>query len=170
MTRIDRLVTFAIHQGICAFNVGRQRHVAEFFQFLTQQALHQPETEKRTLAPGHFHPGAIFQENDGSRAGCFADAQLREALNFVNHSFQHDFHPPAGLFLPEQPCRDDPGVVEHQQVALSEQTGQLAEVAVTGLPAVFRQVQKPAARTLRQRLLRNKFRWKIEMKVAAFQR
>ena len=90
------------------------------------------------------------------------------ALHGFN-DYRASFESPAGFLAAEQAGGDDFRVVEHQQIALRQQSGQIAEMAVRNIAAPPRQVQKAAVSTPFQRLLGDQFWRQVEVEIAAFQ-
>ncbi len=62
--------------------------------------------------------------------GDLLGAHLRARLLRAEQAFDQDLHAPAAGLVAEQPRRDHPGVVEHQQVAGLQQLGQVADQQV----------------------------------------
>src|SRR3546814_13445180 len=89
------------------------------------------------VAAEHFGLAAGVELDPATRFQRLAGADLRPRLVARLQALDQDLDPPAAPGLAaEQPRRDHPGVVEHQQVALAQQPRQIAYVPVveTGPP------------------------------------
>src|SRR5690606_3789795 len=77
--------------------------------------------------------------------------------------------PAAAFLLPEQPRRNHPGVVEHQQVAGLQQLRQVTHLQVGERALARWHHQQPAGGTLGQRLLRDQFLRQVVVEVGLLQ-
>src|SRR3546814_4432316 len=79
------------------------------------------------VAAEHFGLAAGVELDPATRLQRLAGAYLRPRLVARLQALDQDLDPPAAPGLAaEQPRRDHPGVVEHQQVALAQQRRQIA--------------------------------------------
>ena len=90
---------------------------------------------------------------------------MRDRLVWRHQPLDQHLDATAGLLGPQQPRRQHPRIVEHQQVARPEQACQIAKPQV-GRIAALRQVQQPAVAATRTRLLRNQALGQVVMKIA----
>ena len=74
-------------------------------------------------------------------------------IQTVDQALKHDFNATARFLAAKQAGRYDPRIVEHQQVALPQLTGQIGEPDVPQLSALPRDMQQPAIRAVLERLL-----------------
>ena len=137
------LVALRVLCRICVGDVGRQRHMAmAFHQRVGIIALviaeHKAVQRAFRVGPSAQHRGAkaVFMACGASHLersahfGLFADAHMGGYLVAAQYAFNQQFHLTARGFFAKQAGVDDLGVVENQQVARLEQTGQLTEDAV----------------------------------------
>ncbi len=113
----------AAHQGIGVFaGVALERE-------MEQRAI--------VLRPAPEQRGGEAADHLQHRADRWLLADLHVAHDLVagQHALDQQFELAAGRLLAEQACLHHPGVVEHQQVARSQQCRQVLEDAVDGCDA-----------------------------------
>ena len=85
---------------------------------------------KTILAAEHLELTAIFQQQLATGLWRFTGTHLRQAFLLPQQSLQQDFNLATGGFLAKQPGRNDPGVVENEQITVLQQTWKLVEFSV----------------------------------------
>mgnify|MGYP006189043475 CR=1 FL=1 len=104
-------------------------HVAVLLQQLERVAgefqVEQPAV--RPAAAQHLGIKGVGKAHDAARLGRFAGTHMRQHLVVGQHALDQGLDRTAGLLGAVQPCLDDPGVVEDQQITGLEQRGQVAE-------------------------------------------
>ena len=70
----------------------------------------------------------------------------------IEHPLDEDFQLAAGRFLPEQPRRNHPGIVEHHQIARAQMLKQISELTVCQGAARPIKGQQSTGATLGQRV------------------
>ena len=108
--------------------------------------------------------GRALQRQAGADLGLLADAHVGGDLVAREHPFDQQLDLATGRLGAEQARLDDPGVVEHQQVARVKQVGQFVKDAVDRLGVCA--VEQPGAAAFRRRVLRDAFRREREVEVA----
>ena len=126
-----------------ALDIGRQRHFTE----TVQQRFHrfggfELQPVKPAVTVDHFQRSAVAQCDPAARLGGFRCADLGADLLRRQQTLNQDFNLSAGLFAAEQARRNDPGVVENQQIARLQVIAQLAEQMVFKRSAARRNHQQ----------------------------
>ena len=62
--------------------------------------------------------------------GCFTGAHMSQRAVFRGDAFDQYFNFSAGRFVAKQPGRNDPGIVEHEDVIGLEQIGEIRKLPV----------------------------------------
>ncbi len=129
------------------------------------------ETQQIELAIAAQHLGLAtgIERDQAAGLGRLAGADLYPRLTLAKQALDQDFHPPAAGLLPEQARRNDPGVVEDQQIAGLQQLGQVAHLAVGQRLRRWRHHQQPARRALGQRRLGDQFVGQVVMEIGLLQ-
>jgi hypothetical protein len=134
----DGLVALAIGRAVGAFDVRRQRHVAEGFELVVEGAR---ELDHATTI-GLEHLGDLDLEGGmraldhqaGAGPGLAAGARQRFPAVSVAAFDQQQLDAPAVGGVREDPRRDHPSVVDHQQIAGAQQRRQVTDVPVADRP------------------------------------
>ena len=105
------------------------------------------------IASQHFQFTTRIQRNARSRLGRLAGTNLRACTVVRQQALDQDFDPSTCLFLPENTRRNDPRVVEHQQVARPQPLHQVTHLLVDESSPLRWHHQQAAGRTLGQRRL-----------------
>ncbi|GGK27719.1 hypothetical protein GCM10009103_23490 [Pseudomonas koreensis] len=84
----------------------------------------------------------------------------------IEHPLNEDFQLAARGFLPEQPRRNHPGIVEHHQIARAQMLKQISELTVCEGAADPIQGQQATGATLGQRVASDQRIRKLEGKVS----
>jgi len=99
-------------------DVGRQWHLPESIEHGFDRLLGvKTQTVKFFLTAKHGQQGTIGQRDTAPRFRGFRGADLGTHALVGQQTFDQDFNLAAGLLLAVKPCRNDPGIVEDQQVA-----------------------------------------------------
>lgn len=116
--------------------------------------------EQLAFTAGHRDVDGIGQPQARTRARRLARLHMGQRRALAGDAF-HQYLDPAPTFLAAtQPCLDDTGIVEYQQVAAAQQSGKLSELPV--VQAAMRvDMQKPAAAALRGGSLGDEFGWQL---------
>ena len=85
------------------------------------------------------------------------------------HALDEDLDAPAGFLFGVKAGRDDPRVVEHQQIALREQLVQLREAPIVQRTGVPIHDEQAAGAPLGQRMLGDQFGGQIESEIGDLQ-
>jgi hypothetical protein len=142
-----RLVAAHVIGFVGVGDVGGQGHVAVLLQQLERVAgefqVEQPAV--RPAAAQHLGIKGVGKAHDAARLGRLAGTHVRQHLVVGQHALDQGLDRAAGLLGAVQPCLDDPGVVEDQQITGLEQRGQVAEHAVHGRGATAVEQARGAA-------------------------
>jgi hypothetical protein len=125
-----------------------------------------PQSEQITLARLHDAAYRPLQQQFSAGPGCLAGANLGQQGRLVQHPLDHDFDLAAALLAPEQPGRNDHGVVEHQQIAGLDAIDNLDEMPIG--ERVVQRVHQQHARgaAIGKRRLRNQFLRQLVIEIA----
>ena len=153
--RVDRLVALAIERGVRPVDVGRQRHVPDGLHHRERRAILGKFQLEHVLVPAqHAHArglAALVVEQEDLAAGLrrLAGAQLRQhAASAEQPLHQHLHGATGGGLAAEHACRDHARVVEHQQVARTQQARDIGEPQVLRPLARRVEPEQAAARAL----------------------
>ncbi len=83
----------------------------------------------------------------------------------IEHALDENFQLAAGRFLPEQPRRNHPGIVEHHQIARAQMLKQISELTVCKGAARPIKGQQATTATLGQRVAGDQRIRYLEIKV-----
>jgi len=92
---------------------------------------------------------------------------MGQCLALAQHPLHQDLDTAARFLAPPQPGRNDPGIVEDQQIARAQQIRQIPKPAIGQRARFPVQMQQPAGRPLGHGLLGDEFRREVEMKIGA---
>ena len=125
---VDGLIALGIFRGRLAANVGRQRRLPVPFQqrqprFVAVGA----DFEQLAVAAEYGGGKARLEQQRTTRLGRLAGVEMNQRPPLVQQPLDQNLDPSAAGLAAEQPRRDDPGVVEHQQIAGPQQRRQFAE-------------------------------------------
>ena len=119
-------------------DVGRQRHLADLVEQrqwvdLVGQQFHVERVAGGRALP-HPHDRALAGEEHLSHAESFAGAQQRLPPAAVGgrRFEQQDLRGSSRVTPEPQPSRDDPGLVQHEEIALAQEFRQVADVTMLG--------------------------------------
>ncbi|CCK05791.1 hypothetical protein BN128_4097 [Cronobacter sakazakii 696] len=130
---VDGLIKLAVSLFIRAFNVRRQRHMADTVQNIQHRArvvkLH---FEQRVVARGHrgVYAFIIAQQKFRARLWRFRRADMGQHAMVVEHTLYQYFNFAAARLAAKEARRDHAGIVKHQQIAGVELIEQIGESAV----------------------------------------
>ncbi len=164
LAREHGLIALAIGGLVGAFDVRRQRHVAEPLEMRLDR-LGEAERAPAVLARRHhFGFEAVGEAHPIARPGAFA--RLRERVPFPRPELldQQQLHLAAAPAPAEEPRRHHLGVVDHQQVPRSQDPGQVSHSPVP-LRAFRIEAEEPA-RAARRRALRDAVVGQVVVEVA----
>jgi hypothetical protein len=124
------------------------------------------QSEQITLARLHDAAYRALQQQLGAGPGRLAGANLGQQGRLVQYPLDHDFDLAAALLAPEQPGRNNHGVVEHQQIAGLDAIDNLDELPIRErfVQRIHQQHARGAA--LGQRRLRNQFLRQLVIEIA----
>ncbi len=111
--------------------------------------------KQRAVAAEHGGGKAGVEPQRSARFGRLAGVEMDQRPPLVQQPLHQDFEPPAAGLVAEQPGRNYPGIVEHQQIAGTQQIWQVAEQAVAKLAGGAGQGQQPAVAAPGRRMLGN---------------
>lgn len=152
---VARLVGFA--GG--ALDVGRQRQLAVALEQREQVfTLRKAQVKEFANATEHLDLEGIGKAQAAAGFGRLARAHLRERLVRTDRALDQHLDLAATVLDAMQPCVDDAGVVEYEQVARPDQVGERAEACVRERGRLARlrcQHQQTACAALGQRCLRD---------------
>ena len=111
------------------------------------------QQEEVLAAPFDRRPHVVAKLKRSARRGPMAGPNQRQREIRLQYTLDQRLDPAAAGLVTEQACLDDAGVVEHEQVARSEQPLDVCKDEIA--QAVGRDMQQPARTALGQRLLRN---------------
>ncbi len=141
------------------------------FQQLRQRFVGLDADFEQLAAPAEHGGGETgVEQQPATRFGWPAGAQMDQCPPWVQHPLHQQFATTAAGLAPEQTRRDDPGVVEHQQIAGAQQIRQLAKHPVGEHAGRAVQGQQPAVAAPGRRMLGNQFRRQVETKILSPQR
>ena len=162
--RVDRLVALLVGCVGRVADVGRQRQRAVAIEQREHAFRGIKSQQEEIAAPlGYGRLDALGQHEPRTRPRAVARAHVREGFVGAEHALDQNFDPAAGGLLAEQAGLDDAGVVEHEDVARGEETGQLGEQMVRH--RVAGQVQQAARAARLCRALRDQFARKVVVEV-----
>ncbi len=164
------LIALAVFDTRLAADIGRQRQAASLEQPVLQRG-RDLETQQIELAIAAQHLGlaAGIERDHAAGLGRLAGADLYARLALAKQALDQDLHSPAAGLLPEQARRNDPGVVEDQQIAGLQQLGQIAHLAVAEGRWRRRHHQQAAGGTFGQRRLGDQFFGQLVMEIGLLQ-
>ncbi len=92
---------------------------------------------------------------------------MGQGLALAQHPLHQDLDAAARFLAPPQPGRNDPGIVEDQQIARAQQIRQVPKAAIGNCARRPIQMQQPAGRPLGNRVLGDELRREIETEVGS---
>ena len=140
---VDGLVAGFVPAVGAVRDVGGQGHAAVAFQEFQHGGGKVQLEQFVPAAPDLGLEGAVGQDQACARAGRLAGAHMRQGAPGFGDAFDQDLDLSAAVLAAAQPGLDDAGVVEDQQVARAQQTGQVGELTVVQAAGAV-QVQQPA--------------------------
>ena len=162
---------------LLAGNVGRQRNVAVALHErvgIVPHIVGQHEAKQGPLrigpTPQQRGPqsvrmaGRAVQRDGFANGRLFAHPQVRGYLVAAQHTLHQQLQLAAGGFFTKQAGLQDFGVVEHQQIARTQQGGQIAKDAVYGMAATG--VKEACAGALGCGVLGDQLRGQRKVKIA----
>ena len=111
----DRLVALPVSRLVGAPDIRGQRHMAVGFQE-RKDRLVEGQPEQVALAADPLRERAALQVYPRTRTWCLAGPDLGLGRMLSGGPLDEDLHPAAGVLFPENARRNDPGIVENQQV------------------------------------------------------
>ena len=152
MAGIDSLVARLVGGVRSAPDVRRQRDLAVAIEILGERARSvDGEPEEAVVAREHGRRHAAGQVDRAAGPRRMARAELEYALVRAEHALQQQFDGAAGGLDRAQSRLDHPRVVEDDEIAGGQETGQVAERAILDRVAV--DMQQAAFRARRRRRL-----------------
>jgi hypothetical protein len=128
--RIHGLVAFAIRLARDARDVRRQRHLAVGFEKRHDVAV-ELELKQRAVAPDHARARFAGQLELAARLRLVTGLELEERAPGAEQALEQQLDAPAARLLRLQPGRQHARIVQHEQIAASEQRWQVREHPVT---------------------------------------
>ena len=167
---IDCLIALAVRQSVLALDVRRQWNVPECLQRLVHVACHQePQPVEIVFAPQHLQrqplTRRIVEQQLGSHFRRLAGPHLGQHFTLPHHALDHHLDAPATGLVAQQPRRNHPRVVEHQQIARPEITQKIGELPVLQQAIGAPQAQQAAAGTFCRRVMSDQLIGQIEAKI-----
>src|SRR5690606_39598643 len=96
----------------------------------SQHVLGKEKLEQFSFTAAYLYIERVRQPQAGAGSRRFAGPDMSERSLRRGDPFNQDLHAPATFLLAAQACLDDPGVVEHKQIARPQQCRQLGEPAI----------------------------------------
>ena len=130
---VDGLIQLAVGFFIRAFNVRRQRHVADGVEDIKHRALVvELHLEQRVVTRGHgrFDALVITQQQFSARLRRFGCANMCQNTFIIEHTFDQHLNLAAAGFTAKQTRWDHAGIVKDQQIARVELVEQIGESTV----------------------------------------
>ena len=150
-------------------NVRRQRHLAQLLQLFQENALI-VEADQPVTALQHLGDlgGELALAEGHLRTRTHLTAGPHQALPGLVAPVdeqQHLHRAPAGLPMADKPGGQHPGVVEHQAVFRSQQSGQIEKVHMLRFAGMLVQHQQPGGVPLFQRSLSDQLLRQVKVKI-----
>ena len=168
---VDGLVALLVGVLVGPVDIGGQRHVAYGLQDLKHGArVQEVDLEQGVVAGAHFGLhliaiGATLQNEAGTGLGRLGGAHVGQHAVLVQDALHQHLQLAAAGLLAKHACRNDPGVVEHQQVARVELVQHIHKLTVAQGAALTIELQQAAGGTLCHRIAGNQLVWQIKMKI-----
>jgi hypothetical protein len=166
-TRKDTLITLAVIGISRTVNVRWKRYIA-------------PLLEEFKRRPGKFDaPQVVLTTEDAHHASCrchfepfayrFACTQLYNSLFGPDDTLQEYLHAAAGRLRPHEPRCNDLRVIENEEIARTQEAGEVAHGAVARVGTAIRPLEdkEPTRRSLGERSLGDQFGRQVVGKVMA---
>ena len=128
--------------------------------------------EKALIPTGDFgleFPAVRFKQQNTAGFGRLAGPYLGHGGVFTGDPFQQHFNLAAGDLAAEQPCWNDPGIVEHHEIFRLQLAKQVRKLSVCHRTGLAIQTEEATVRTMGRRIMGDQRVWQIEMKVAELQ-
>src|SRR6266568_4747646 len=177
--RKDRLVPLSVSLRVVAPNVRRQRHVPDAVE-RPKEIIHRRKSQQALAELAALHYFGFerdlavgrWERQPLAHADLFPRLHQRAPRVFASRFRQQDFYHPAWLLAiahhhsPRiQPRWNHAAVVEHQQIAGSQQGRELGELTVAQLACRAVHQEHATLVALRRRLLRNQLRRKFKIEI-----
>ncbi|MNX25771.1 hypothetical protein D3C86_558240 [compost metagenome] len=162
---VHGLITLAIRAFVRAVYIRRQRHVPDAIK-QRQHFFSEAQLEQRIVTRKHFCLATTVDKNLRTRLRRLAGTHMGQHAMRIEHPLNEDFQLAARGFLPEQPRRNHPGIVEHHQIARAQMLKQISELTVCQGAADPIQGQQATIAPLGQRMAGDQRIRELEGKVS----
>ena len=168
---VDGLVALLVGVLVGTVDIGGQRHVAYGFQDLKHGAgVQEVDLEQGIVAGAHLclhllPIGAAIEDKAGAGLGRLGRADMGQHAVLVQDALHQHLQLAAAGLLAKHARRNDPGVVEHQQVARVELVQHIHKLTVAQGAALTIELQQAAGGALCHRIAGNQLVWQIKMKI-----
>lgn len=160
------LVTRVIIRIGITLDIGRQGHAAEPVEHGFDRLFGFKAQAVEFIIPAKYGQyRAVRQGDTAPRFRGFRGTDLSTHALVGQQTLDQDFNLAAGLLLAVKPCRNDPGIVEDQQVAGLQQFRQITELPILERDITRRHQQQPGITSVGQWRLCDQLWQQIEVEI-----
>ena len=146
---VNGLVAIAIHALVGTLDIRRQRHMPSLIQqFGPVRTIANGQVPELPFPLSHLQACDVVNLQFAALNRLAIGTKLHQCPAWLDQSFDQDFDRPATGLAAEQACRNDPGIVEDQQILVSQQVWQVSKLPIDSLVRGPINVQQSGRRTL----------------------